>query len=616
MSSAAQDYEQKEAQWKEQISKLHAKLTQAGNHLKTLAQENAQLTQQVKKYEEERKRDEQSVMELTRLLETIVLDKEEEKATSIPLPDNYVSCLRDRLEQEQRKHKELVESLQRQIESKNEKATASSSIPDGMCSIEAVQQSLENLMQDVENGTLSTSLPPELLRVLEDVRGKWLEQIESAKRDQASMTESHKDLKRQVTQLQLSVNSLTEEKEKLTSDKEELENRVEELTKAEQQLREAEERYQKSEEKVKSLQQEHESLLGKLAHIKETLAPRLEADKQLRQRVSELSSQLDTTRMELERARRDILVRDEEASKQITEKEHEISELRLQVEHLQQEKEEWQVNAMQSDAQRVQLAERSQHLEDELETLRQEMKAEAEKYELERASLSNLQTVLEEFQATKDAEVRAAVEHIERQLEVAKKSWAEYQERARVAEAALEQYQQDVGKAQQYEKEIKEKNLLIGKLRHEAIILNEHLIEAMRRLKEESNESNVDRQLITNLIVGFFMAPRGDRRRFEILSIIASVLQMSDEQKEQIGLLRPSKNNNRSSPALPGWASPPPAAQREPQENDTRESFTDAWISFLLKESNAYGRPGSGPNSRNPSAPTSPRTNPTTNEPA
>lgn len=37
----------------------------------------------------------------------------------------------------------------------------------------------------------------------------------------------------------------------------------------------------------------------------------------------------------------------------------------------------------------------------------------------------------------KDAEVRAAVEHIERQLEVAKKSLAEYQERARVAEVTL-----------------------------------------------------------------------------------------------------------------------------------------------------------------------------------
>jgi hypothetical protein len=57
----------------------------------------------------------------------------------------------------------------------------------------------------------------------------------------------------------------------------------------------------------------------------------------------------------------------------------------------------------------------------------------------------------------------------------------------------LDKYQQDVGKTQKYEKEIKEKNLLIGKLRHEAIILNEHLVEAMRKLKEETSENNVDR---------------------------------------------------------------------------------------------------------------------------
>lgn len=38
------------------------------------------------------------------------------------------------------------------------------------------------------------------------------------------------------------------------------------------------------------------------------------------------------------------------------------------------------------------------------------------------------------FMLAKDSEIRAAVEHIERQLDVAKKSWLEYQERARVAE--------------------------------------------------------------------------------------------------------------------------------------------------------------------------------------
>jgi hypothetical protein len=107
--------------------------------------------------------------------------------------------------------------------------------------------------------------------------------------------------------------------------------------------------------------------------------------------------------------------------------------------------------------------------------------------------------------------MQAAVEHIERQLDVAKKSWVEYEERAHVAEVnqlvidricsytdvscktALAKYQKDVGKTQKYEQEIKEKNLLIGKLRHEAIILNEHLVEAMRKLKEETSDNNVDR---------------------------------------------------------------------------------------------------------------------------
>ena len=36
-------------------------------------------------------------------------------------------------------------------------------------------------------------------------------------------------------------------------------------------------------------------------------------------------------------------------------------------------------------------------------------------------------------------------------------------------QSSLEQYQQDVAKTQRYEQEIKEKNLLIGKLRHEGL---------------------------------------------------------------------------------------------------------------------------------------------------
>lgn len=65
-----------------------------------------------------------------------------------------------------------------------------------------------------------------------------------------------------------------------------------------------------------------------------------------------------------------------------------------------------------------------------------------------------------------------------------------------MAENELQQYHRDVEKSQKYEQEIKEKNLLIGKLRHEAIILNEHLVEAMKRIKEGVSDTSVDRYVL------------------------------------------------------------------------------------------------------------------------
>jgi hypothetical protein len=52
--------------------------------------------------------------------------------------------------------------------------------------------------------------------------------------------------------------------------------------------------------------------------------------------------------------------------------------------------------------------------------------------------------------------------------------------------------------------------------------------------------------LITNLLVGFFLAPRGDRKRFDILTIISNVLHLTEDQKEQIGLTRPKNGGNSS----------------------------------------------------------------------
>lgn len=638
------EFEKKELTWKEEHAQLinfQKKLAQAGSHLKTLAQENASLTkslaernkekqalldektaletkhqEEVRQYEEKtallksnldtsREGHEKEIKQLVDILETAAKSMDGGAAAAVATPpivtpdvststllDSYMKSVQKRLSRSTELKKANKKDMEKEFELKMAELKQEIKELQSKDNTESIQTSLQSLLDDPENGTIDNSLPPSLLIILEKVRSTLQDQKEaiskSSQHSKASIEEAQHDLKRQITQLNIQINELTEEKERLLSEKDDMSGQVRSLQKdiaaLETKLIESEKQKQSSQEREKQLSKEHQSLLGKLSHIKETLTPRLEQDKQLRQKVSDLGKELEVTKRELEKSREDMMMRDEETSSEIERQEQTIAELSDRLEKVQSEREEYESLAMQLDAQCSQVGEQLQSSQQELEKLKVRMAEEQTQHESERASLSNLQTVLEEFQTTKDAEMRAAVEHIERQLAVAKKSWAEYEERAHTAETALEKYQQDVGKTQKYEKEIKEKNLLIGKLRHEAIILNEHLVEAMRKLKEETSENNVDRQLITNLLVGFFLAPRGDRKRYDILTIISNVLQLTEEQKEQIGLSRP-KNGGGGSGGGAAHLLPSPIME-QPQ----KESFTDAWISFLLKESNPLRR--------------------------
>ncbi|KAI8375637.1 hypothetical protein EDC96DRAFT_562204 [Choanephora cucurbitarum] len=590
LTARLKEYEKRENALKEKLKEEHTqlvnyqkKLAQAGTHLKTLAQENTTL----KKSLSDRESEQQAISSRIQALEADLTEtkkdhqKKAQKLVELikhsdgsSLPDisddasfeAYVQSVQKRLEKEpteDQAHQHEIDILNTRIQ---ELQTFDSTA--------AIEESLSNIIQDPENGTINSSAPPSLLLLLEQLRTTLIQQQDKIKAAESHLKDTTLDLKRQVTQLQATINQLTEEKE-------------EEAQKALEQLAKAEKERDASQEREKQLSQEHKSLLGKLSHIKENLAPRLEQDKQLRQRVAELTKDLEETVRELEQCRSNMVMREEEHSLQLEHKEKTVAQLSSRLETVQQEREEYEQMAMQLDAQCSQLQRELDVKVTEMEQWKAQMDTDRALFESERSSLSNLQTVLEEFQANcglaKDAEMQAAVEHIERQLDVAKKSWAEYEERAHVAEviskldlAELERLQRDIQKTQQYEKEVKEKNLLIGKLRHEAIILNEHLVEAMRKLKEETSESNVDRQLITNLFIGFLMAPRGDRKRYDILTIISNVLQLSEEQKEQIGLLRPKH----------GTMQPGSPTIEQPQ----KESFTDAWISFLLKESSPLRR--------------------------
>ena len=63
-------------------------------------------------------------------------------------------------------------------------------------------------------------------------------------------------------------------------------------------------------------------------------------------------------------------------------------------------------------------------------------------------------------------------------------------------------------------------------------------MEALRRLRRSSSDTNVDRRLVTNVLLSFLTTPRADSKRFEMLSLLSTILQWSDDEREKAGLQR------------------------------------------------------------------------------
>jgi multidrug resistance efflux pump len=85
------------------------------------------------------------------------------------------------------------------------------------------------------------------------------------------------------------------------------------------------------------------------------------------------------------------------------------------------------------------------------------------------------------------------VESSNTQIEELRQALQGAEAKASEAEKALQVAQKELERVKPFEKEVREKNLLIGKLRHEAVTLNDHLTKALRFLKKGRAEDNVDR---------------------------------------------------------------------------------------------------------------------------
>ncbi|KAK9778823.1 putative Golgi matrix protein [Seiridium cardinale] len=407
--------------------------------------------------------------------------------------------------------------------------------------------------------------------------------------------------------------AMSQEREALRAEVEQLRKQLETIQETHsQEAGQLKSDLEESEAAKEHAEEQYHTLMGRVEKIKETLGSRLARDREdleeANKRVEELESlnedlqngtqkyqdEIDGLKTELQDATRELssLRSRNNLSQHNSIKEKE--DLQRQLQHLREEAEaakdamgDWEVLAMEERSIRESLAEKTTALEEQVTSLRESYERAASDRDTQSQAVDSLQRALQEIQDARKRELREMVETSEEQLQAMKKLVKEADARASEAETLKVSLQKELERTAPFEKEVKEKNLLIGKLRHEAIVLNDHLTKALRYLKKTKPEDSIDRQIVTNHFLQFLALDRSDPKKFQILQVIAGLLNWTDEQREQAGLARPgTASNSLRLPHSPFHRTPStPSLNTEffsdPTPSANKESLADLWASFL-----------------------------------
>lgn len=272
-------------------------------------------------------------------------------------------------------------------------------------------------------------------------------------------------------------------------------------------------------------EEQYEGLLERVNHLKSTLGERLKRDRaeleEAKERIEDLEAQIESQNAELQNGAKSsegelAKLREElqDATREVTSlrsrsnlsqqnwvKERDemaklVSNLKQEVETTTNAMGEWEVIAMEERSVKESLVDKTAELEEQVATLRENYQEAAADRDKQSQAIDSLQKALSDIQEARKRELREMVETSEEQLQALKKLVQEADARAVEAETARESAAKELERTAPFEKEVKEKNLLIGKLRHEAIVLNDHLTKALRYLKKTKPEDNVDRYAV------------------------------------------------------------------------------------------------------------------------
>lgn len=271
-------------------------------------------------------------------------------------------------------------------------------------------------------------------------------------------------------------------------------------------------------------EEQYQVLLQRVEKIKSSLSERLKRDKaeleEARERIEELETQnedlqgaahssgadYDKLKGELQDATRELNTLRSRSNLSTQNWIKEKDDMTRHIQHLKEEMDttanamgEWEVIAMEERSIKESLVDKVSELEEQVAALRHGYEGAAAERDSQSTLVDNLQNALKEIQEARKKELREMVESTEEQIQGLKKIVHEADARATEAETTKESLTQELERTAPFEKEVREKNLLIGKLRHEAIVLNDHLTKALRYLKKTKPEDNVDRYVLVHL---------------------------------------------------------------------------------------------------------------------
>ncbi|KAG0652023.1 GRIP domain-containing [Hyphodiscus hymeniophilus] len=480
-------------------------------------------------------------------------------------------------------------------------ASNASDTTDASVRFEAMSQEREALRAEVG----------QLRKSLEDIQGKHSEEITTIK-------EQHSD------ELSAAHQKHADELSTMKS------SHTEALSSVKTELEETESAKEQAE-----IQYQH--LLGRVNTIRSSLGERLKADKEelaeAKEQIEQLESHNENLQKQVQRLESDVKRLEEDSndsSKELSSLRnrhnlsqqnwvHEREDLMQQTKHLRDEAEaakeamgDWEVLAMEERSMREGLTERVADIEEQFEAQKEALEAAVAERNNQSQTVDGLQRALQEVQEARKRELREMVESYEEQLQDLKKVVQESDARASEADASKTALQAEVDRLAPFEKEIKEKNLLIGKLRHEAIVLNDHLTKALRFLKKAKPEDNIDRQIVTNHFLHFLALDRSDPKKFQILQLIAALLNWTEDQKQQAGLARPGTSHSSlrlpSSPFHRTPSTPSLSAEFFNEPPATKESLAELWTGFLERSAEEGSTAGSRSGSVSSSVPLRPDT--------